>query len=105
MQHEYVEMRNGAYYVTGTRVSLASIVYEYWDGAAPETIRQNLLTLSLEQIHGAIAFYLGHQKEIEAYLHNLEKKWDELEGAAKPASQELQHRIEEARKRLLAKQA
>lgn len=105
MQREYVEMRNGAYYVAGSRVSLASIIYEYRDGAAAETIRQNFPTLSLEQIHGAIAFYLGHQEEAEAYLRNLEKKWEDLERTAKPADPELQRRIEEARKRLLAKQA
>lgn len=73
--------------------------------ATPETIRQNFPTLSLEQIYGAIAFYLGHQEGAEEYLRNLEKKWEELEHAAKPADPELQQRIEEARKRLLAKQA
>src|SRR5205807_5514160 len=36
MQREYVEIRNGAYYVGGSRVSLASIIYEYRDGAALE---------------------------------------------------------------------
>ncbi len=105
MQREYIERRNDAYYVTGSRVSLASIVYEYRDGAAPEAIRKNFPTLSIEQIRGAIAFYLRHQEEVAAYLGELEKKWDELESAAKPASPELQLRIEEARKRLLAKQA
>jgi uncharacterized protein (DUF433 family) len=105
MQAEYVEMRNGGYYVVGSRVSLASIVYEYRDGAAPETIRQNFPTLSLEQIHGAIAFYLGHQEHVKTYLDKLEKKWDQLESAANPANPEVQHKIEEARKRLLAKQA
>ena len=80
-------------------------MYEYGDGSAVETIQQNFPTLSPEQIHGAIAFYLGHLQEVEAYLRELEQKWDELEGAAKPASPELQHRIKEARKRLLAKQA
>jgi uncharacterized protein (DUF433 family) len=105
MQGEYVEMRDGGYYIAGSRVSLASIVYEYRDGAAPETIRQNFPSLSLEQIHGTITFYLGHQEQVETYLLELEKKWDQLEGAAKPASPGLQHRIEEARKRLLAKQA
>lgn len=84
---------------------MASIVYEYADGAAAETIRQNFPSLSLEQIHGAIAFYLGHSNEVDNYLHELEKKWDELERAANPASLPLQHRIEEARKRLLTKQA
>ena len=89
MQREYVELRNGGYYVAGSRVSLASIIYEYRDGAAAESIRQNFPTLSLEQIHGAIAFYLGHQKDAETYLRELEKKWDELERTAKPASPEL----------------
>ena len=105
MEGQYVEIRNSGYYVTGSRVSLASIVYEYRDGAAAETIRQNFPTLSLEQVHGALAFYLGHAEEVEAYLRELEKKWDELEGAAKPASSEVQHRVDDARKRLLAKQA
>ncbi len=104
MSREYVERRDDTYYLTGSRVSMASIVYEYRDGSAPETIRQNFPTLSLEQIHGAIAFYLGHRKEVEAYLRILEAKWDELESAAKPVSPELQQRIEEARKRLLAEQ-
>ena len=105
MQREYVEQRKGGYYVAGSRVSLASIIYEYRDGAAPETIQQNFPTLSLEQIHGAIAFYLGHREQADAYLRELEKKWDELESAAKPASAELQQRLDEARKRLLARQA
>jgi uncharacterized protein (DUF433 family) len=104
MDREYVEMRNGGYYVAGSRVSLASIVYEYHEGAAPETIRQNFPSLSLEQIHGAIAFYLGHQEQVEAYLSELEKKWEELESAAKPTDPSLQQKIEAARKRLLAKQ-
>jgi uncharacterized protein (DUF433 family) len=105
MQHEYVEIRNGGYYVAGSRVSLASIIYEYRDGAAAETIRPNFPTLSLERIHGAIAFYLGHQQEADTYLSELEQKRGELERAAKSASPELHPRIEEARKRLLAKLA
>ena len=104
MHGEYVEIRDDGYYVAGSRVSLASIVYDYRDGAAPETIRQNFPTLSLEQIHGAIAFSLGHPEEVEQYLRKLESKWDQLERAAEPASPELQHRMEEARKRMLAKQ-
>src|SRR5271166_6413275 len=103
MQSQYVEMRNGGFYVSGSRVSLASIIYEYRDGAAAETIRQNFPTLSLEQIHGAIAFYLGNRDEAEAYLRGLERKWDELEQSASPASPEIQRRIEEARKSRVAK--
>jgi len=100
MQREHVEMRNGGYYLAGSRVSLASIIYEYRDGVAPEAIRENFPTLSLEQINAAIAFYLEHQDEADAYLRNLEKKWEELDRTAQPVDPELQRRIKEARKRL-----
>ena len=105
MLHEYVELRDGGYYVAGSRVSLASIIQEYRDGGAAETIRQNFPTLSLEQIHGAIAFYLGHPQETETYLAGLEKKWDELARTATPASPEVHNRIEQARKHRFAKLA
>jgi uncharacterized protein (DUF433 family) len=104
MQREYVELRNGGYYLTGSRVSLASIIYEYRDGATVESIRQNFPTLSLEQIHGAIAFYLGHPDETEAYLTGLDEKWDELRRQSKPADPQLQARIEKARQRVLTRQ-
>jgi hypothetical protein len=78
---------------------LASIIFEYRDGSTVETIRANFPTLSLEQIHGAIAFYLDNRGEAEAYLRRLENKWEELERAAKPADPDLQQRIEEAKRR------
>jgi uncharacterized protein (DUF433 family) len=99
---EYVERRDGAFYVAGSRVSLVSVVLAYRDGAAPETIRADFPTLSLEQIHGALAFYLGHQAEVDASLRDLDAKWAEIDRAATPPGPELQSRIEEARKNLLA---
>ncbi len=38
---EYVEQRDGGYYVADSRVSLASVIFAFRDGASPETIRQN----------------------------------------------------------------
>ena len=99
MSTQYVEVRHGAYYLAGSRVSLASIIYEYRDGSTVETIRANFPTLSLEQIHGAIAFYLDNRGEAEAYLRRLDNNWEELERAAKPADPDLQQRIEEAKRR------
>lgn len=101
MNREYVETRDGAFYLTGSRVSLASVVYAYRDGATPETIRTDFPTLSLEQIHGAIAFYLGHEVEVDASVEAMESKWAEIDRTAIPSSAELQNRIEEARKSLL----
>ena len=50
MPAEYVERRNGGYYVKGTRVSLDSIVYSFQDGESLESIRQNFPALTLEQV-------------------------------------------------------
>src|SRR3954453_20700136 len=65
---EYIEQRNGGFYVAGTRVSLDSIVYSFNTGDSPETIRQNFSSLSLEQVYGAIAFYVAHEQEVDANI-------------------------------------
>ena len=38
MQREYIEQRNGGYYVAGTRVSLDSVVCAFKRGDAPDRI-------------------------------------------------------------------
>jgi uncharacterized protein (DUF433 family) len=102
MPHEYVEQRDGGFYVAGSRVSLASIVYAFRDGASPESIRQSFPTLSLAQVYGAIAFHLNHPEESEADLQELDKKLAELEREGQAPGPELRQKIEEARQRLLA---
>ena len=100
MPPEYVERRNDGYYVKGTRVSLDSIVYAFQDGESPETIRQNFPSLMLEQGYGAIAFYLGHQAEVDA---NIREGEEELERLVPPLSQsrpELYARLQKARMEL-----
>jgi len=100
MPAEYVELRNGGYYVNGTRVSLDSIVYSFQDGESPETIRQNFPSLTLEQVYGAIAFYLAHQAEIEA---NIREGEAELERSVAPLRQsrpDLHARMQKARDQL-----
>ena len=64
----YVEYRQEAYWVAGTRISLDSIVYSFQRGLSPESIVQSFPLLTLEQVYGAIAFYLANQMEIDAYL-------------------------------------
>ncbi len=99
---EYVEEREGSYYVAGSRVSLASVIYAFREGASPETIRENFPSLSLGQVYGAIAFYLNYPSESEAYLQRLAAQWKELEQQGEPPTVELQKKLEEARQRLLA---
>jgi uncharacterized protein (DUF433 family) len=74
----YVEYRNDAYWVEGTRVSLDSIVYAFQKGLSPESIVQSFPLLSLEQVYGAIAFYLANRAEIDAYLTAEEAAFDAM---------------------------
>jgi uncharacterized protein (DUF433 family) len=84
MQSEYVEQRNGGYYVAGARISLDSVVYCFTEGASPEAIQEDFPSLKLSQIYGAIAFYLEHKAEIDQHL---EDKYQEFEGRAIPLEQ------------------
>lgn len=64
----YVEYRNDAYWLEGTRISLDSIVYAFQQGLSPESIIQSFPLLTLEQVYGAITFYLANRNQIDAYL-------------------------------------
>jgi uncharacterized protein (DUF433 family) len=69
MEKSYIEQREGGYWVAGTRVSLDSVVLAFFQGFSPETIAGECFPiLSLEQTYGAIAYYLAHREELDAYL-------------------------------------
>jgi len=91
----YVEKTpQGGWRVTGSRVSLDSIVHAYWEGRMPEAIATDFPSLSLEQIHGAIAFYLSQRAEIDSYLSSQGKRWDALRMTASEAGHaSLLHRV------------
>ena len=99
MNREYVEKRDGGYWVAGTRVSLDSIVYAFQRGASPESIQRSFPLLSLEQIYGAITFYLGHQHEVNASLRQGEADFENLRTQAREANHELDGELDAARKR------
>jgi uncharacterized protein (DUF433 family) len=50
MHSDYVEQRDGGYYVTGARVSLDSIVYAFKEGQSPEAIQEDFPLLKRSQI-------------------------------------------------------
>jgi uncharacterized protein (DUF433 family) len=101
MDKTYVEQRDGGYYVAGERVSLDSLVYAFRRGASPETIRRSFPVLTLEQVYGAITFYLAHEQEIDAYLEESERQAEaqgaEINAHARTARPELLERLEKAR--------
>ncbi|MEM9272486.1 MAG: DUF433 domain-containing protein [Cyanobacteria bacterium P01_F01_bin.143] len=64
----YVEYRNDTYWIEETRISLDSVICAFQQGLSPESIVQSFPLLTLEQVYGAIAFYLANHDEIDAYL-------------------------------------
>jgi hypothetical protein len=52
----------------GSRVPIDRIVWEYRNGEDPETVRSHYPTLSLDQVKGAIGFYLKHRVEVEQVI-------------------------------------
>jgi uncharacterized protein (DUF433 family) len=74
----YVEYRNNTYWVEGTRISLDSVVYAFRGGLSPESIVQSFPLLTLEQVYGAIAFYLANRVEIDSYLAAEEAAFDAM---------------------------
>jgi uncharacterized protein (DUF433 family) len=100
MARDYIEKRDGGYWVAGTRVSLDSVVYAFLRGAAPEGIAQSYPVLSLEDVYGAIAFYLANQAEIDTMLASNDREFELLRARTRDANPNLYKKLEEARQHL-----
>jgi uncharacterized protein (DUF433 family) len=100
MPKEYIEQTDGNYYVAGTRISLDSIVHAFRCGESPETVCQNFELLRLEEVYGAIAYYLANQAEIDAYLIRQGEKWAEGKRNAEPLPANLRARLVQAREEI-----
>lgn len=105
----YVEARNGNLYIRGTRVQFASIILYRQQGQTPEDLHRAFPSVRLAAVYGAIAFYLDHQAEADAFLEASAAEWARLRAAAEAADPEryasLRRRFAEARARLEASES
>ena len=99
MAREYVEERNGGYYLAGCGVSLDSIVQCFNDGLSPEAIQAEFETLALAQVYGAITFYLENQPMIDSYRVRQEQRFKAMRNSL-PLPEDLRQRLSDARERL-----
>jgi uncharacterized protein (DUF433 family) len=97
MAKEYVEQRDGAYYVLGSRVSLDSVVYAFLRGESPDGIADSFPALNLEQVFGAVAFYLANRENIDAYLLDGRAEFARMRGEARRKHPALYAKLEAAR--------
>lgn len=98
MGNQYVEQREGGYYLSGSRVSLDSVVYAFLRGESPEGIVESFPALSLEQAYGAIAFYLAHQQTIDAYLEEGRAEFEQMREDARRKHPALYAKLDAARR-------
>jgi uncharacterized protein (DUF433 family) len=95
MEQSYVAQIEGGYRITGSRVSLDSVVYDFLSGLSPESIVDNYDTLTLEQVYGAITYYLAHRAEVDAHLQRNRDKFETLRVQARAAHPLLYQKLEE----------
>jgi uncharacterized protein (DUF433 family) len=81
-------------------LSLDSIVHAFRRGKSPETICRHFELLPLEEVYGAIAYYLANQADIDAYLIRQNEKWVEGKRNAEPLPADLRERLMRARDEL-----
>jgi hypothetical protein len=76
--NQYVEVRDGGYYMAGTRIGLDVIAHDFQSGKAqghPAKLSDNRF---LGKGYGVITFILEHPRQIASYLADQERLWLEL---------------------------
>ena len=58
----------GVVWVGGTRVTLDTVVAAFHDGASAEEITEQYPSLDLGEVYAALAYYLRHRPDVDAYL-------------------------------------
>jgi uncharacterized protein (DUF433 family) len=97
MVKEYARKIEGVYRIADSRVSLDSVVYLFREGMSAEGIAESYPTLTLEQLHGALAFYLGNQDEIDAYLAEGQRMAHAQQEQSRKTNAQLIAKLERAR--------
>jgi uncharacterized protein (DUF433 family) len=90
MGKDYVEKRDGGFWIAGKRVSLDTIAYAHMAGYSPEEIEAAFPAVTLEEIHGAIAFYLANRAGVEATFPEDERELDRLRSLGRARNPDFQ---------------
>lgn len=83
---------SGEIRVRGTRVGIEQIAWAYQDGSLAAEIAIEYPTVTLDQVHGAIAYYLKNRSEVGNYLADLERasRASRVTQAARPTPEVVQ---------------
>jgi uncharacterized protein (DUF433 family) len=98
MTNAYIEQRDGVYNAAGTRVSLDSMVYAFLSGQSAEAIAHAFPVLNLEQVYGAITYYLAQRDNHERYLESRRQDFDTARQAARDADPMFYQKLADAKR-------
>ena len=65
--------------VTGTRVSLDTVIVAFQNGSTAEQIAYKYPSLNLADIYAVISYYLRHRQEVDAYLAQQRQETEEIQ--------------------------
>jgi len=102
--NEYVEIRNGGYYVAGTRIGLDIVAHDFRNGKSAESIFESYPSIgSLAKVYGAITFILEHPADVDAYLEDQDRRYEDIQ-ARYPLTPDMIERFERAKSERSVKQ-
>jgi uncharacterized protein (DUF433 family) len=75
----YLDIRDGGYYIAGTRIGLDVLIEDFRNGRSAEAILDAYPSIgSLAKVYGAITFILEHSAEVDAYLRDQNRRYEEF---------------------------
>ena len=104
MARDYIERRETGFYIMGSRVPIDRIVWEYRNGEDPEAIRSHYPTLSLDQVNGAISFYLNHKDEVDQAMEERRRAEDGYT-AGHPNPPDIKAKFERMRRQMASRRS
>jgi uncharacterized protein (DUF433 family) len=70
--------RDGVARVSGTRVTLDTVVTAFLRGATPEEIAHQYPSLDLGDVYAVITYYLRRRDEVDSYMSERQRKAQEV---------------------------
>lgn len=71
---------DGVIHVSGTRVTLDTLVASFESGATAEQIVQQYPSIDLADAYSIIGYYLHHRREVRAYLADRQRQAAKVRG-------------------------
>lgn len=71
--------------VAGPRVTLATLVAAYQEGATPEEMVDQYPSIKLDHVYAVVVYYLRHREEVDAYLAGRAGMASEVRSASEEA--------------------